>query len=523
MRASSIAVANGFTLTGDVGRMAAMRNHVCLPVFAFVALATCAASARADDRSIVFVFGPVSADNAQAAAQATAASARNWLKIPGATAEIRRPGTRDSQELSKFMGARDVEAALIDAARASSQIGLMGFLNALDTATYAAARHPGKRVVVAVVESPALSGEAESRLKQAIDFCRSNLVRVTVIDPSPAGPPGGGQALKLLATATGGILISDPRELEPSLLVVAPVEKAGSESDAAQPVSATASTPVHARLIRMRSQWKPGSINSDLGPMHGAMLVETPIAVLQVDDKNGSYLIRALLTVMVKNADGKTVWQAKKEFNLKGPSRRLAERRAGSLYFVRDVQLPGGKYTIEAVAQDLNSGKSWNFSEPLKASSNLPGFSLSDAFFVRKLNESADKFEGDQSLSYEGRALAPLLDPSFHSAQPFDLELYFVMYPDTRGGQPQISIEIQRDGQVVGRSQVAFNDSIRDTTKGHDVGMGAVAGMGEAKGQFPYVAAIRDATFSPGQYEAMVTVRQDKQTITRSVPFRVLP
>ncbi len=501
-----------------------MRNHVCLPAFALLSLAIFSTPARGDDRSLVFLFGPVSADHLQPSAQAAAASSRNWLKTPGATAEIRRRDAGESQEILPFMTAKDVEAALLDAARASAQIDVMTFLNILDKATYAAARHSGKRVLIVIVENPALSGEAENRLKQTIEFCRSNGVRVVVLDPSAAGQPGGGQALKALATETGGILAADPQSLDSSLLIVAPVEKAGSENDAAKPAaSATASVPVHARLIRRRAKWKPGSIESDLGPMQGAMLVETPIAALQLDDKDGYFLLRALLSAEVKNDGGKSVWQAKREFNLKVPPRKVEERRAGNLYFIREVQLPGGKYTLEAVVQDLNSGKTWNFSEPLQATSNLPGFSVSDAFFVRKLNESADKFEGDQGLNYEGRALAPLLDPVFPSGRPFDLELYFIMYPDLRGGQPQISIEILRDGQTVGRSQVAFNDSIRDTSReNQDVGPGAGAKNGEQKGSFPYIAAIRDASFSAGQYEARVTVRQDKQTITRSVSFRVV-
>ena len=504
--------------------MVAMRKHACLPAFALLSLAISATPARADERSLVFVFGPASAEHLQPAVQAAAASARNWLKIPGATAEIRRRGAGDSQELAKFMTPKDIEAALLDAAHASSGIDLMTFLNALDTATYAAARHPGRRLVLAVLESPALSGEAENRLKQTIEFCRSNAVHVVVLDLAVGGSPGSGEALKQLATATGGILAADSPSLEAGLLIVAPVEKAGSEIDAAKPAStATASLPIHARLIRKRAKWKPGSIDSDMGPMQGAMLVEAPISLLQLDDKGSYYLLRAALTAEVKNADGKQVWQAKKEFNLKVPPRKLQERRTGSLYFIREVQLPGGKYTIEAVVQDLNSGKSWNFSEPLRASTSLPGFAMSDAILVRKLNDAADKFEGDQGLNYEGRALAPLLEPSFPADRPLDLELYFIMYPDLRGGQPQISIEILRDGQTVGRSQVAFNDSIRDTSReNQDVGPGAGAKNGEQKGEFPFIAAIRDASFSAGQYEARVTVRQDKQTITRSVSFRMV-
>jgi hypothetical protein len=499
-----------------------MRNHACLPVFALLALAACAVPARAEDRSLVFVFGPVGADHVQAAAQAAAASARNWLKVPGATVEIRRRDASETQELSKFMAAKDVEAALLSAASASAQIDVMAFFNTLDKATYAVARHPGKRVVTVIVQSPALSVEAENRMRQTIDFCRSNSVRVVVIDPSATGSVGGGQALKALATETGGVLTADPQSLEANLLIVAPVDKAGSEMDAPKAAATVpAGVPVFARLIRKRVQFRPGGL-SDLGPTNGALLVETPIAALQLDDKGGSYLGRAVLTAMVKNAAGKTVWQAKKEFTLKGPSRKLAERRTGNVCLIRDLQLPGGQYTIEAAVQDVNSGKSGNFSEPLRASPSLPGFTVSDALFVRNLNGDADKFEGDQVLSYEGRALAPLLDPAFQSGQMFNLEMYFILYPDIRGGQPDISIEILRDGQVVGRTHLPFTDRLHDSSRDNpNVGSGARANQGEQKSEFPYLASIRDASFSAGQYEARLTVRQDKQTITRSASFRV--
>jgi hypothetical protein len=465
--------------------MDAMRNHVCLPVFALLTYAACAAPARADDRSLVFVFGPAGADDLQSAARAVAASVRNWLKIPGATAEIRRLDASDSQELGKFMAAKDLESALVSAANASAQIDVMTFFNAFDKATYAAVRHSGKRVVVAIVESPVLSAEADNRLKQAIDFCRANSVRVIVLDPSVAGRPGNGQALKTLAVETGGVLVPDPQTLEAKLLIAAPVEKAGSETDAAKPViSAPGGIPVYARLIRKRAQFRPGGV-ADLGPLHGALLVESPIAALQFDDKGGNYQARSVITASIKNGDGKTVWQAKKEYSLKGPSRKLDERRAGNLYLIRDVQLPGGHYTIEAMIQDLSSSKFGNFSEPLRATPSLPGFSMSDAFFVRKLSDSSDKFEGDQVLSYEGRALAPLLAPAFHPNQAFDLELYFILYPDIRGGQPDLSLEILKDGQAVGRTHLPFNDRLHDSSRDNpDIGSGRRSNQGEQKSAY---------------------------------------
>jgi hypothetical protein len=185
---------------------------------------------------------------------------------------------------------------------------------------------------------------------------------------------------------------------------------------------------------------------------------------------------------------------------------------------MRELKLPGGQYTIEGTVEDLIAGKSGVISEPLRASDSLPGFAVSDALFVRKLDESVDKFEADQALSYDGKALAPMLDPVFRANQPFDLQLYFIIYPDLRGGKPEMSLEILRNGQAVGRSQLPFRDEIRNTaTEG-----GSLDSKGEQKHEFPYLATTSSAAFDAGAYEARVTIRQDRHTITRVVPFRVL-
>jgi hypothetical protein len=502
-----------------------MHTRFCTLLFALAAAVAWNAPSRAEDRSLVLLFGPTSAEHAQQAAHSVAAATLNWLKFPHASAEVRRAGVADSQELSKFMSPKDVEAALLDAAKSSRELDLMSFLNALDKATYSSTRHSGKRVLLVILDAPASTVESDNRLKQTVEFCRSNAVLVMVIDPSAEASKGSAEAWKALASSTGGVWNSDPKQLDSSLLIVAPVEKAGSETEAAKP-AASAASPVHVRFVSTREQYTGSGVVSDLGPAHGWLIVESQLNTLQFEenDRTGTYQARARLTAIVKNAEGKAVWQAKKETTIKGPLRKLKERRAGNLYLMRDIQLPGGQYTLEALVEDLIANKSWTYSEPLKSNVNLPGFAVSGAMFVRTLNESADRFESDQSLSYGGKALAPLLDPTFHADEEFELQLYFIVYPNLYGAQPEMSLEILHDGQVVGRTELPFTDKIRDTTReSQDVGSAAYgASHGEQKSQFPYLATLRDATFSAGEYEARLTVRQGSLTITRSVPFRVV-
>ena len=502
-----------------------MRNQLWLPVPALLLAVFSGGPARSDDRSLVVLFGPTGEDTGRQAAHSIADSTHDWLKIQGATAELRRPGISEGQELTKYMQPKDLEQAFLDAAGSGRQTDLQGFLNALDKAAYALARRPGKRLLIVILESPppetvkAMKGgpeELESRLSQTVDFCRSKAERVVVLDPSEPVSKEPLAAFKSLAAATGGTLVREAKSLATSLLMIVPLEKAES---AASPPAATAPVglPVHTRFIRMRPIRAKNAV-TDLGPMTGLLLVECPLRALQFRTDGGKYVVEARVTETVRNAEGKSVWEAKKDIAIKEPLKKQQARKDGNLYFMRELQLPGGQYTIEAAVEDLVAGKSGKASETLRASDSLPGFAVSDAMFVRPLNESADRFEADQVLSYDGKALAPLLDPVFVANEPFTLRLYFIMYPDLGGAKPEISLEILRNGQSVGRSHLAFNDEIKNTAAEN----GTLSGKGEQKHEFPYLTEIRDASFDAGQYEARVTIRQGRNTVTRVAPFRVI-
>jgi hypothetical protein len=481
--------------------------------------------ARADDRSLFIVFGSTGEDAGSHAAHSSAATAQQWLQS-GATIEVRRPGVSEGQQLASYMQLPDLEKFFLDAARAGRSSDALGFLNTLDKATYALARHAGKRLLLAVVESRSLAApdamrggpeEMENRLSQTLDFCKANSVIVIVLDPDPPVKEPLA-ALASLAAGTGGAFIRDPNALGTSLSTLAPAEKpAESPTTQSKPAATSAALTIHLRLVRtLPSRVQAGS---DMGPMSGLFIVESPFRNLefQTDDRAGTYQARARVTEVIRNRDGKTAWQAKKEISVKGPLRGLPVRREGNLYYMRQVQLPPGQYVFEATVEDLVSGKSATASEPMRAHDTVPGFDVSDAMFVRKLNDSTDKFEADQVLSYDGKALVPMLAPVFRANQPADLQLYAILYPDLRGGQPDLRLEILRAGEVVGQSQLSFSDQIRNTTTEGSV----LDPKGEQKHEFPYIAAIVGASFEAGDYEAHLIVRQGGRTMTRSAPFRV--
>ncbi len=501
-----------------------MRHPFWLPLLALVLASFSPGVARADERSLVILFGPTADDTVRQSAHFVADTAHEWLKSPGAAAELRRPGLTDGQELTRAMQSKDLEQALLDASSAGRAVDLQAFLNALDKAAYALARRPGKRLLLVILESPppetvkAMKGGAEeftSRIAQTVDFCRSKNARVVVVDLSPPQSKETEPDLKSLASATGGSLVREAKSLWTAVAMIVPVEKV---ETAASPAAATAPVglPVHTRFIRMQPM-RGKNVVTDMGPMTGFVLVECPMSALEFHTDGGKFLVQARITETVRNAEGKTVWDAKKDVTIKEAVKKQSTRREGNLYYMRELQLPGGKYTIEGAVDDLIASKSGKATETLQTSDSLPGFSVSDAVFVRPLNESSDRFDADQPFSYDGKALAPLLDPVFTAGESFTLRLYFVIYPDLRGAKPEMSLEIMRNGQAVGRSQLAFNDELKNTAAEN----GSLSGKGEQKHEFPYLAELRDASFDAGQYEARVTIRQGRNTVTRTTPFRV--
>ncbi len=94
-----------------------MRRPMWVPIGAALYALSWSAPAAADDRAMVILFGPISEDSGSLAAQALTGTAHNWLKIDGASVELRRPGVSEGQELTKFMPPADLEKAFLDAAR----------------------------------------------------------------------------------------------------------------------------------------------------------------------------------------------------------------------------------------------------------------------------------------------------------------------------------------------------------------------------------------------------------------------
>jgi len=254
-------------------------------------------------------------------------------------------------------------------------------------------------------------------------------------------------------------------------------------------------------------------------PRRGAMIVEAPMSALKFVIEKGNYVARVRVTATAINGAGKAVWSQQKEITISGKQSKLAARRQGSLYFVRAVTLPGGsRYWVEGKVEDLEANVTGTARNPLKTSAGAPGINASDAMLVRRLDESIDKFEADQVFSYEGNAFSPILDPVFPTGRKFGMQVFFVIYPDLRGAQPEMSLELLRAGRAIAKGALPFKHKLNDLAlDGRATGFSAT----ERAHEFPYLADMKFSRLPAGDYEAVITVSQGHSTIKRSVAFQV--
>ncbi len=481
-----------------------------------------APSIRAEQGILTFVFGPSSQEAARQSARAALATARHWMQTDGGGVEIRRAGSPDTRRFQASSDPKELELAFDSAALAAREVDPPSFLIALESAVQAEALHAGARIVVAALNSPPFSSEAERALEHLAEICQTNGVRVVVLDVGEGARTAPNATLNALVTKTNGAWVRQAKALEPTVAMVAPADETAVSAAAtpAAPAAPAATTvaesvpqapgaipkfeiPVHIRFIRTSGTGSVGSSmldhEADFGetftasltptgsgnlgpavggggsiersyeandrnaPLQGMVAVESPLNALKfdIDDNTNTYQGRARIIATVRDPKGTAIWTGRREVNVHGPVHKLDERRQGSMFFMRSLSLPGpGPFTLEAKVEDLVAGTTGMIQTPLKTSRNAPGLVATDALVVRPFKGTADKFEADQVFSYEGEALSPVLNPVFRAEQPIDLQIYLRLYPDIHGAPLDMNIEILSGGRVVARKALPFKSAV---------------------------------------------------------------
>jgi hypothetical protein len=129
------------------------------------------------------------------------------------------------------------------------------------------------------------------------------------------------------------------------------------------------------------------------------------------------------------------------------PDSNLPVMLATSIPFKHRIDLPPGRYTLEAAIIDREGHKASTASIPFVSAENK-GVGLSSVLLVRGLDPVEGVPDPSDPLIYQGKHVVPDLTPTLGAdAKPL---IYFVVYPDKSLSEtPKLQVEFFADAKPV--------------------------------------------------------------------------
>ena len=207
------------------------------------------------------------------------------------------------------------------------------------------------------------------------------------------------------------------------------------------------------------------------------------------------------ILVLVRDAGGQVVAKASQEYALP-----LAEASRAPVLFYREVRLPAGLYTLEAVAQDARSSRGGQATASLEVPRGEPGrLRASSLMVVRRAEKLAAGRGGEPGpLEYQDVLLYPDLGPRLRRGSGQPLAFFLSAWPAP--GRPGVDarVEVLRSGRPVA---AASPFAVRP----------------DADGRIGLVSTFPVDALAPGSYELRVTLTDGRDAETRTASLAISP
>jgi VWFA-related protein len=179
------------------------------------------------------------------------------------------------------------------------------------------------------------------------------------------------------------------------------------------------------------------------------------------NQQQSSYAGRAAVVVRIRDGRGRDVQKLSQQYLLTGEMKDLAAAKNGEILFYREVDLPPGVYTMEAVVFDANAGRaSARVATLTVPAPDTSALSMSSVILVNRVEEINDPPSGAQTPPlYVGRMLLyPNLGEPLRKSAAAELPFYFVLYgvaPDAKA-----FVQLLRNGEAIAEAPLQLSPSI---------------------------------------------------------------
>jgi VWFA-related protein len=230
-----------------------------------------------------------------------------------------------------------------------------------------------------------------------------------------------------------------------------------------------------------------------------AIAFEMPLSNLTAaaPDAGNKRRLHASLLALVKDAQGQIVDRVSKEVSSDVAVEQLAAVQASLMTYQHAVNLPPGRYTVEAAVMDHEGNRASTGAEEID-NREQPGIGISDITLVRRLTDLDRPPDAGNPFEYAGKRVLPFVRTDVLAGmQP---AFYFVVYPEPgNAAKPEVRVELLKNGRMHAITTPALPPS-------------------DTSGAIPILIT---ESGDPGSYEVRVTVAQAGVSAARSLAYTV--
>jgi VWFA-related protein len=220
-----------------------------------------------------------------------------------------------------------------------------------------------------------------------------------------------------------------------------------------------------------------------------AILVEVPLHELQPKPGPAKAMldVHCSLAALVKDEKGEVVQKLSRDRGFQVTADQL---KMGNFLDKMTVALPTGKYSLESVVMDRESGKTGmqrtEFTVPAKAG----GVAISSLIPMRSYTPNAKGLDPNDAFQFQGGSVTPTMDLRVKKVPNAVLRLFFTVYRDAAiSAAPAVEIEFLQSGKVLTKVPMQLPAA-------------------DAQGRIPYLMTIPAESIPSGSYEVRATARQ---------------
>jgi VWFA-related protein len=256
--------------------------------------------------------------------------------------------------------------------------------------------------------------------------------------------------------------------------------------------------PLHVRGLQFPEEGR--------GLVLAPVLVALPSRALRFERDAEAGVFRQDFTVvaLVRGADGEVVAKASQHYPVQGPLAGLEQAQRGQVLFYREVRLPAGSYTLEAVALDTLSGRSGVARASLVVPETAPDrLRASSLVVVERAEKAPDEAAPRGPLYHHDVILYPALAPRERQRDSAGERAFFLRaWPAPGRSGLDARVEILSDGRPVA---AAPPFPLRP----------------EPDGRVSLVSTVSVGRLPPGDYQLRVTLSDGTDSEARTADLAI--